>query len=146
MKKFGYTSNGKLKISTGFKTFDEQSNYLGTGNVIANTQFSWYLRPTYETECNGFPFKERELFESDIKKFQLVNSYFRKIIEDFTDKYGGSILYCFSYKKRKENVRIGYLLTSKDKSKYEVFGTKNMKREDCIYSLLPYFTESQKVD
>ncbi|MCG3655388.1 hypothetical protein L5F23_01565 [Aliarcobacter butzleri] len=52
MKKFGYTSNGKLKISTGFKTFDEQSNYLGTGNVIANTQFSWYLRPTYETECN----------------------------------------------------------------------------------------------
>jgi hypothetical protein len=79
MKKFEYTNEGKLKLSTGFKTFDKQTNYLGTGNVCANTQFSWYIRPTYETECNGFSFKEGDLFKSDIKNFRL-SSYIEKMV------------------------------------------------------------------
>lgn len=138
MKKFEYTNNGKLKLSTGFKTFDTQTNYLGTGNVCANTQHSWYIRPTYETECNGFQFKEGELFKSDIKDFRL-SSYIEKMIKEFTDKNSGSILYSFFYRKRGEDINIGYLLTSKDKSKYRTFGAKNTKRQECIYALLPYF-------
>ena len=138
MKKFEYTNEGKLKLSTGFKTFDKQTNYLGTGNVCANTQFSWYIRPTYETECNGFSFKEGDLFKSDIKNFRL-SSHIKKMIQEFTDKNSGSILYSFTYRKRGEDVKIGYLITSKDNKKYHIFGAKNIKIEECMYALLPYF-------
>jgi hypothetical protein len=61
------------------------------------------------------------------------------MVQEFTDKNSGSILYSFTYKKRGEDVNIGYLITSKDNKKYHIFGAKNIKREECMYALLPYF-------
>lgn len=40
------------------------------GNVIGDLQFSWFVRPTHETECNGFYFKSGHLHTTDLKPFE----------------------------------------------------------------------------
>lgn len=39
------------------------------GNVVGDLQFSWFIRPTHETECNGFYFKAGHLHTTDLKPF-----------------------------------------------------------------------------
>jgi hypothetical protein len=138
-KKFEYGKNS-VKVDTGFKSFDKQSNYLGTGNVIANTQCSSYIRPTYELKCNTRNYPARELFEFDIKPFKL-SGINEALVEEFADKYNGCILYKFFYMQNKKIQTIGYLLTSKDKKRHSIIGTHTRKRERCINVLLPYLID-----
>lgn len=71
MKKAVFNKRGTRQlIDTGWKTFDRQTNCISTGNVIANTQLSLYIRPYHETECNGYTFKPGELLEADLKSFR----------------------------------------------------------------------------
>ena len=70
MKKAEFNKKGtKQLVDTCWKTFDRQTNCISTGNVVANTQLSLYIRPYQETECNGFTFKPGELMEVDLKSF-----------------------------------------------------------------------------
>lgn len=138
-KLFKYGKNS-VEIDTGFKSFDKQSNYLGTGNVIANTQCSSYIRPTYELVSHSKEYQARHLFEFDIKPFKLSGMN-KALVEKFADKHNGCILYKFFYIKDKNIQTIGFLLTSKDKKRHSIIGTYTRKRERCINALLPYLTE-----
>ena len=62
-------SGMKQIINSGWKTFDKQTNYIGPGNAISNTQLSMVIRPYKETECNGTTFKEGHLMKFDLKPF-----------------------------------------------------------------------------
>ena len=70
MKKRIYTKDGmKQIIDSGYKLFDKQTNCICEGNVIANTQFSNYIRPWKETECNGRTNPEGHLTKFDLDAF-----------------------------------------------------------------------------
>ncbi len=71
MKKAIYSKDGmKQIINSGWKLFDEQTNCISTGNVIANTQFSLFIRPYSETECNGLENPKGHLMNFDLKPFR----------------------------------------------------------------------------
>lgn len=69
-----WVNPNRQNINTGCKAFDKQTTSVMTGNVMANTMLSWYIRPRNETKCNGFDFKPGELQESDLKVFAQLKS------------------------------------------------------------------------
>lgn len=72
---YTWSKNGnKMIINSDFKEFNKQTNLITSGNVIANTMWGLYIRPYNETECNGLTFKEGELFESDLKHFNITRA------------------------------------------------------------------------
>lgn len=75
MKKVEWRTPNRMKIDTGHKTFDRQCDCLMTGNVIGNTQYSNFIRPYNETECNGFTNPKGYLQEFDLKHFTSCPRY-----------------------------------------------------------------------
>ena len=53
MKKAVYDKSGRQIVSSAWKEFNQQTNCISTGNVYANTQYSSFIRPWKEKECNG---------------------------------------------------------------------------------------------
>lgn len=85
-----------MLIDSGWKEFDRQTNVIATGNVYANTQYSSFIRPWKETECNGFTDPEGHLIKYDLKPFQ--NYWIPKDIEEYLtnrNRQDSVILYMF---------------------------------------------------
>lgn len=75
-KFYEWSKNGnKMIIHSDFKEFNKQTNYIGNGNVIANTMKGWYIRPYSETKCNGQEWEQGHLFNYDLQYFSISNSY-----------------------------------------------------------------------
>ena len=102
-------NKNKMIIDTDFKEFNKQTNYIGTGNCIANTQYSSYIRPINETTCNGCNFPANHLQNYDLKGFA-INSEMRNILKNQTES---TILYEFYIHKNKRVEIIGHLLINK---------------------------------
>lgn len=96
MKKKIYSKDGmKQIINSGWKLFDDQTNFISTGNVLANTQHSSFIRPYKECDCNGFVFKEGELLKSDMNLFgERIPDYIKEILLD-KKREDSVILYMF---------------------------------------------------
>lgn len=97
MKKAKYNKTGTRQlIESGWKLFDNQTNCISTGNVYANTQFSSFVRPWAQTECNGFTNEEGHLTMFDMKPFQKygIPNEIEKILKDVNRK-DSVILYMF---------------------------------------------------
>ena len=45
MREKEWVNGNKMKIETGHKTFDRQTNIISTGNIIANTLWGFFIRP-----------------------------------------------------------------------------------------------------
>jgi hypothetical protein len=99
LKELEYLSNTRIRIDTGHKTFDRQCDYLDTGNVSGDVQFSWYIRPISETSCNGLSFAPGRLFEFDITTFKELPSSTRDWIRNLNREI---ILYEFRHFRRAE--------------------------------------------
>lgn len=103
MKKIEWINGNKMKIATGHRTFDRQTNIISTGNIIANTETGFYLRPSQETECNGQSFSPGHLQNYDLQSFSHLPDHIRKEVKALTDQYHGAILYkFFHYYKPRE--------------------------------------------
>lgn len=74
MQKVTWDNPNKMHIESEYKTFNKQTNYIGTGNVIANTQFSTFVRPFTETKCNGYDFQEGHLQNYDLNNISTPQS------------------------------------------------------------------------
>ena len=119
MKEKTWDTPNKMHFASGFATFDRQTNIITTGNVIANTQYSWFIRSYYETECNGFSFPPGHLQMSDLKFFtkeglpEEVVGFIRKI-----DTGESVILYNFHHwlgpSHRPRLVMDGWVLTDSE--------------------------------
>ena len=109
-KFYTWSKNGnKMIINSNFKEFNKQTNLITSGNVIANTMLGLYIRPWSETECNGLTFKEGELFEQDLKHFNITRAM-REYIKSLNKQV---ILYeIFIYRNGKKDV-IGWLIEDK---------------------------------
>lgn len=110
MKKVSWDNPNKMHVDTDFVLFNKQSNLISTGNVMANTQFSWFIRPYKETKCNGFDFKEGELLNSDLKYFNNLPQRISDILRD-KERETSYILYEFFVTKNHEKDIIGYIIT-----------------------------------
>lgn len=114
MKKDRIWPEDKMKqiINSGYKAFDKQTNFLGDGNVIANTQYSNYIRPYGEVECNGATFQPGHLLKFDIQHFKRIPDAIISAIMD-ANRENSYILYEFFVNPKKGERRevIGYVLT-----------------------------------
>jgi hypothetical protein len=75
-----HPTEDRIVIDTGCKIFDRQCTYLTQGNHWGNCQFSSYVRPVSETECNGRTVPTGELFDFDIAAFKEMPPHVRSAI------------------------------------------------------------------
>lgn len=96
MRKAIYDKSGNHQIlDVPLKAFAKQTSGLGTGNVWGSTQFSSFIRPYTQTECNGYTREPGHLQDFDLNSFK---SYLpRWVIERVKDlaKEKSVILYMF---------------------------------------------------
>lgn len=107
-------------INTGLLIFDNQTKFLGIGNVVSNTQYSSYIN--------------KESFETDIKKFDLILDQ-KRIVQKFLEENNICVLYKFFFTKRGETETIGFIVTDKQKQKIELFGARTKKRMEALNSI-----------
>ena len=135
MKKYEWINGNKMKFESGFATFDKQTNYIGKGAVISNTQQSDYIR--------GNEFKAY-----DLALFHNLPNFIRDILNQIDYQ---TILYEFSHTsyhedyytgKSKHKIIDGYVLTTTDGhliSKW-VLG-KTIKSELAVNEAVKYICE-----
>ncbi len=128
-----------IPFITGHRTFDRQSEEcLMSGNVIANTQLSFYVRPVHETECNGFTNKPGELFNFDIQQFgrdmdqdvvRFVRGLNRQVIVYQVRHWVGS-----HRAATRRKIVHGYIVTETDGRKIRAFERRGgFKSQEIIY-------------
>ena len=135
MKKYEWINGNKMKFESGFATFDKQTNYIGKGAVISNTQYSNYIRG------NEFRYY-------DLKLFRNLPNFIRDILNQIDYQ---TILYEFSHTsyhedyytgKSKHKLTDGYVLTTTDGhliSKW-IIG-KTFKSELAVNEAIKYITK-----
>ncbi len=115
----------KMIINSDFKTFNKQTNCISKGNVIANTQYSGYIRPYTEIECNG-KINEKgflrdydlQFFGEDCKNWSNIKDYVKSIT---TEK--GCMLYEFSYYSSSNHNRIVFGYIVEQNGEYKILVT-----------------------
>ena len=102
-------------MESGHKEFDRQCTCVSRGNVISDCQYSMYIRPFTETECNGKINEKGHLQAWDLDIFRLLPQDFREKVEVFSQSES-VILYQFGHQGRKRYVIDCYIVTT---SNYE---------------------------
>ena len=121
MKEKVWANPNRMLMESGHKTFDRQTNCISTGNVIANTQLSFYIRPYSRVECNGRKFPPGHLRNYDLKWWTrpLLPSHVRNYVESVT-KDEPVIVYQFhhflsgGYWGKERRIVHGYVVTTAD--------------------------------
>ena len=145
MRKPVWDNPNKMHMETEFKTFNEQTNVITTGQVFANTQRSVCIPPISQTEINGCSFPIGHCTESALKFGGFTGNLPPKIREIVYDKNRTEyvILYAFRvFHKGKENV-FGYIVTDKDYRYLHhhvvyTYGANYNKRVDAIRECMTY--------
>lgn len=113
MKKPKYNSKGtKQIVESNWKLFNQQTNFITTGNVVANTQYSNYIRPWKETECNGHSNPCGHLMDFDLNGFKEYGIP-ERILEIIKDKNrtNSVVLYMFFVSENESIKPFCWLLT-----------------------------------
>lgn len=117
LKKIVWKRGGMhMVMESGHKTFDRQTNCISTGNVIANTELGWFIRPSTDLECNGHDFVTGALQAYDLKDFERLGlsiGYLRRHVEKLVDQHDGGILYAFFHLNGEHVIVHGLVLTDK---------------------------------
>lgn len=121
MKEKAWVNPNRMLMESGHKTFDRQTNCISTGNMIANTQLSSYVRPYSKVECNGRIFPLGHLRKHDLGWWSgpLLPSRVRAYIESVT-KDEAVIVYQFhhflsgGYWGKDRRIVHGYVVTTTD--------------------------------
>lgn len=104
----------KQVFESGFKTFDQQTNIITTGAVIANTQISEYIRPWSEVKNYGYVGQPGQFMKYDLQFFgNIPDEKIRSIIYD-RDRKESVILYKFFIHTPYGIDPIGFVLTDYD--------------------------------
>ena len=135
MKKYEWINKNKMKFESGFATFDKQTNYIGKGAVISNTQQSDYIRGN-------------EFRDYDLKFFRGLPNFIRNILNQINYQ---TILYEFSHTsyhedyytgKSKHKIIDGYVLTTTDGHLISKWITgKTFKSELAVNEAIEYITK-----
>lgn len=107
-----------MSVITGHKTFDRYANYIGSGNVTSNVQFSSYIRPeSHMLRPDGVRVPPGSLRDFDLRPFRKAGlpAFVERAVLNAT-KHEPAILYRFSHPQQnpRRSVVDGYVLTRDD--------------------------------
>ena len=111
MSKF-YTwnkSGSRMILNTKLKIFNNQTSLITAGNVIADTQYSNYIRPYNKIECNGVINEKGHLRNYDLQYFDLTENVKNYILKK-TENNGLMLYEFFFYNSRKERIVVGWIV------------------------------------
>lgn len=148
MEKRIWSKNGmKQIINSGWKEFDRQTNCITTGNAYCNTQYSSYIRPYKETECNGFVKPQGELLAWDLQQYRRfrIPEAIGKVLWD-KNREKSVILYMFFITNKEGSIEpFSWVLTDYDNNliTYRLavrWGQSYSKRMLATHEALKYIT------
>ena len=143
MKKHTWDNPNKMHFESPHKTFNRQTQCISTGNVIANTQYSNYIRPYGETECNGFTNPPGHLQDWDLTKNIVASTLpgqIREEIRQLTRENGG-IVYNFHHWKGDRRIDNGIVLTARDHKLVKIwYLNPSWKAQAAIGEAVKYIT------
>lgn len=142
-KKPEWVNPDQMKVSSGCEPFDEQTNLIAHGNVIANTMYGSFVRGQEENTSYGHEFPPLHLHRYDLKPFRelgVVGRAYQWASETLKD---GGILYVF-YHHTSSGSRIVHGLIATDvKHRYlgEVCFSSHPQSLDVLREVGPYVCE-----
>ena len=132
-----------MMIDTGCSAFDSQCSHLTSGNHWGNCQFSTFVRPVSETECNGGTVPTGELFEFDMKAFTTMPPYVVAAIRAVNRTVVVSeIRHHIGSHRQERKIVHGYIVTDAAERLIRVFQTTDSSVSGRILaSVLPYVAD-----
>ncbi|HUS51177.1 MAG TPA: hypothetical protein VMZ91_13500 [Candidatus Paceibacterota bacterium] len=127
LKKTEWENPNKMKFESPFKTFNKQTRILTTGNAMHDTQFSIYIRPKTEVECNNAKFKVGHLRDWDLNNFSRIPYYVREDVEKRTENKP-MILYEFKHYNNGQKIVDGYVLTDTNYKHIKTYYTQETNK------------------
>ena len=121
MKKCTWDNGNKMHFESPHKTFNRQTNCICTGNVVADTQYSNYIRPFTELECNGRVNEPGHLQNWDLTQHftsSILPGHIRQEVRELT-RDQKAILYNFHHWNGRRRIDDGWVLTS-DSQEYKL--------------------------
>ncbi len=121
MKTEEWINDNRMRFDSGFKEFDRQTRIISTGNLVAGTQISSYIRAYNDVKTSvGTTVPKGELQDFDLNGFRNLPYYVREYIKKMgrfipDQKF---ILYEFYHhlgkKGSKRTITDGWVLTDKE--------------------------------
>ena len=138
-----HPTSDHMMIDTGCSAFDSQCSHLTSGNHWGNCQFSTFVRPISETECNGGTVPTGELFEFDTKAFTAMSDYVRAAIRAMNRTVVVSeIRHHIRSHGQERKIVHGYIVTDTAERLIRVFQTTDSSVSGRILaSVLPYVAD-----
>jgi hypothetical protein len=138
-----HPTSDRMVIDTGCSVFDSQCSYLTGGNHWGNCQFSTFVRPVFETECNGRTLPVGELFDFDMKTFTEMPAHIRAAIRAINRTVVVSEIRHHSGSHRLGHKIVhGYIVTDAAERLIRLFQTTNGPVSERILSIvLPYVAD-----
>ena len=150
MKQPKFINDNQIKINTGHKTFDLQTNLIASGNIIANTQYSKHIRSKNET--GWFPHNRPEGFlqQWDCDNYQQAMNtpkYILTIAKEHADRFDGIYLYTFFHVYKNKRMIHGYVFTQSNTDNFiqylqhGMYGTVRYERSlKILKTVIPYIS------
>ena len=138
-----HPTSDRMVIDTGCSVFDSQCSHLTSGNHWGNCQFSTFVRPVTEAECNGRTLPVGELFEFDMKAFTMVPPYVVAAIRAMNRTVVVSeIRHHIRSHRQERKIVHGYIVTDTADRLIRLFQTTNGPVSERILStVLPYVAD-----
>ena len=138
-----HPTSDRMVIDTGCSVFDSQCSHLTSGNHWGNCQFSTFVRPVSETECNGRTVPVGELFDFDMKAFTTMPPYVRAAIRAMNRTVVVSeIRHHIGSHRQGRKIVHGYIVTDAAERLIRVFQTTDGPISERILStVLPYVAD-----
>ena len=138
-----HSTSDSMVIDTGCSAFDSQCSHLTSGNHWGNCQFSTFVRPVYETECNGRTIPAGELFEFDMNTFTTMPDYVRVAIRAMNRTVVVSeIRHHLGSHRLGRKIVHGYIVTDAAERLIRVFQTTDSSvSRRILASVLPYVAD-----
>jgi len=146
LKEIEWINGNKMKIETGHKTFDQQTNIISYGNIIANTMVGFYIRayndtvnPVGQTRPLGY-LQDFDLqnWRNELYRYRLMN----KVKAHLVNRAG--ILYRLFHYNKNQRIIHGFILTDTDYNLIEkwVVGP-TYKSWDVVLGCEPYLARER---
>ena len=143
MKDITWATSNRQEFNSPHKAFNRQVQAISTGNVIANTQYSNYIRPYNEVECNGHINEPGHLQTYDLTKMcTRLSGHILEQVRRLTHDNGG-IIYDFHHWYGERQVKDGYVLTTRDHQLVKTwYVNPNWKAREAVNEAIKYITRS----
>lgn len=145
MKKIEWDNPNKMKIDTGHKTFDKQTNIISTGNIIANTMIGNYIR-AYNDVTMGYkdPQEKGHLQNWDLDKFDYVPSGWRERMQYESPDQKFILYEIFHYQTSTLRYTHGMILTTDKHEHVKTYcGTMRPKSYEIMFTVRDYLCNNQ---